>query len=695
MEISLEERLSKIQQAVSNYYETIRDEITPQDFGYCYIIYDTYLIVRTMKDEYYQVMYTITDNEVVLDTRDLWTQVERAWVETANATKALQICDMPDTFLITCSNEPLKTYIKDNHGYVKALGLRFGTPNERDLQGDYFTSDTDYGPNLGNGVAATLNHRIPLVTTKSTTSERQFLQTLAKHPFKYPVKAVKTDMGILVEHVLDLADEYEQLVFDLAQKGKFRWSSGSAPHMVDRDSTGQVKTWHIVEWAYTPYAAEPRLPTISPVKSLDNVIVNLDVTNSQKTKGKTKMNDNRFETTEEFQNQMKSILNGWKTEAVDAPISDLKNDVKSINTALENVLNLLENKSIANPGYFTETGGKSDRNIKSFGDFLLSVRRGDTVRLSKVYSTTKAMGEDSGAAGGWLVPTDYSTQLLQITPQTSPVLSRVNVIPVNTASGDYPTIDQYFTPAAGQNPAAGGVKGTQHPENVSASSTDPTFDMLHWRVHKTDGYTQVSNELIADSPNAIEALLRSLFQIAIAAKQEYQVLRGTGVGEPLGILNSSAIYNVTPATNNLFSWTDVGSMQARFKQIGNQPPVWLIHPSIWPDILTMEVGTAGGAVWAANMQGGMGNTINGYQIVQSSHLPSANSAGAVILADLYGYLLFRREELAISFSEHIGFLEGKGTWRFESRIDGMPWLRQPIVTDPSGYSVSNFVVHND
>jgi HK97 family phage major capsid protein len=231
---------------------------------------------------------------------------------------------------------------------------------------------------------------------------------------------------------------------------------------------------------------------------------------------------------------------------------------------------------------------------------------------------------------------------------------------------------------------------------ATLTKTEPTFEMLEWRLHKLGGYTEVDNELIETSPQSIEALLSGLFGIAIQAKTERNILRGSGVGEPLGILNSPAIVNITPATNSLFSWPDVGAMWSRFKSAGGTP-VWLIHPSVWPDILTMELGSNGANAWTLNMQSGQGQNINGFPIITSEHLPQANSAGNVVLADLGAYLLFNTPDLSIAYSEHAAFLNDQGTWRFTQRIDGMPWLRSPItLADPTGsYTVSPFVIHAD
>ena len=97
-------------------------------------------------------------------------------------------------------------------------------------------------------------------------------------------------------------------------------------------------------------------------------------------------------------------------------------------------------------GYYSDVGGSDDVEAKSFGDFLLAVQRGDKTRLSKVYkSFDKAMGEASGAAGGYLVPEEFHAQLLAAAAQQTIIRPRATVIPVGTDAGKiaFQELDNY------------------------------------------------------------------------------------------------------------------------------------------------------------------------------------------------------------------------------------------------------------
>lgn len=171
-----------------------------------------------------------------------------------------------------CIGEKLKTWKSDDglYGHVSGLGIRFSDKDTPDLDGDFFNSETYFGKRVGDQVDATLNHTIPIITKDEKSNE--ILKHMSEMTFKSPVTTEMTDLGIVASHVLDLADDYEKFVYDLAEQGVFTWSSGATYHTArSRPMAGAnfVKRWDISEWAYTPTPADPRLPKIIPIKSLN------------------------------------------------------------------------------------------------------------------------------------------------------------------------------------------------------------------------------------------------------------------------------------------------------------------------------------------------------------------------------------------------------------------------------------------
>jgi HK97 family phage major capsid protein len=514
---------------------------------------------------------------------------------------------------------------------------------------------------------------------------------------------VKTDeVGVFFELALKRSNAYVNAIQKLAEKGRIGLSTGALPQTIRREQN-VIKRWQICEISATVTPADFRTLGVVEVKALAEVLgeetelgkwakgLQEEDTKSEKLVTEEPPIENKEEKKEVTTIKVleEKMENEVKDQTADSELVAIKSQMGAFGEQLAKIMAALDSTPAAKAGYVTQDGGAKDPTIKNFGDFLTAIKRNDEKRLASVYGSIKDLGEGSGASGGFLVPEEYATNLLNVAAMQNQIYSRVQRVPVSRESGTYPALDQYFAPTAGsgQTAFAGGVKGTFTAAGQTFSETEPAFTMLQWRLSKVGGMTEVENELIEDSPFAIEALLRGLFAVAIAARNERNILRGSGVSEPLGILNADAAIAISDNVNASFNWTDVAAMYSRFKSVGGSP-VWIIHPSVWPKIMTMANGTDN--VWQANMQAGPTNVLNGYPILVSEHLPQIGYTGSVVLADLSAYLMFEKTGLSIAFSDQVGFTKDVGTWRFRQRNDGKPWLLSPItLADPQGaYTVS-------
>lgn len=558
---------------------------------------------------------------------------------------------------------------------LEGYGVMFDV---QDLEGEFFTKETNfYLENF---------ERLPVLYGHNQKEIRGVIG-------KATVEKVD-DVGILFNIIIDRASRYKELVKKLVEMGKLGLSSGTAEQFFSKEAN-MIKEWGFVELSLTETPAEPRtiltLEEVAKIKQIEEEILQGSSEEGVETSEELSVEETEFvKDVVEF-NEIK-VIGDNKMEDVKEGGNVEDSRMKTIENALERIMGIIENTPAAKAGYVTADGGTADKHIKSFGDFLVAVRRNDDERLTKVYGTMKDLGESPGSAGGYLVPTEYGSQLIQAAAFENPVYSRVQRIPVMRESGTYPALDQYFTPVAGsgQTAFAGGVKASFTDAGAEFTETQPAFSTLNWRLNKMGGVTEVENELIEDSPFAIEALLRGLFQVAISARNERNILRGSGVGEPLGILNAASAIGVSDNTTGSFKWEDVGAMYARFKGMGGSP-VWVIHPSVWPKIMTMNNSSV--SVVQTNLNSGTPNTINGFPVITSEHMPQIGNNGSVLLADLTAYVMFEKAGLSISYSEHVGFKRDVGVWKFRIRNDGKPWLQAPIFdASPQGsWSVSPFV----
>jgi hypothetical protein len=155
----------------------------------------------------------------------------------------------------TQTREPVACY----GSAVKALGngkvggylVLFSGPADPDLQGDYFTKDTDFFLDSG--------------------ERRPILYRHGAHPIIKSQKLGKgtvtiDDIGVFIEGELELRDKYEKAIYALIEKGKLGWSSGSMSHLVARlphEKSFEITSWPIGEASLTPQPVEGRTSAFS------------------------------------------------------------------------------------------------------------------------------------------------------------------------------------------------------------------------------------------------------------------------------------------------------------------------------------------------------------------------------------------------------------------------------------------------
>lgn len=145
----------------------------------------------------------------------------------------------------------------DDSGRVRGYLVRFGGA---DLEGDYFTKDTDFGRPMKSGDRVAMNlyyhHGQDRTVGKSRIGTGYITMD---------------DKGLWYEAQVEMADQYQKMIQELAKSGKLGYSSGATGHMVERkkmsDGRYEITRWPIGEASLTPTPAEP----MNMVKSLKDM----------------------------------------------------------------------------------------------------------------------------------------------------------------------------------------------------------------------------------------------------------------------------------------------------------------------------------------------------------------------------------------------------------------------------------------
>jgi len=193
---------------------------------------------------------------------------------------------------------------------------------------------------------------------------------------------------------------------------------------------------------------------------------------------------------------------------------------------------------------------------------------------------------------------------------------------------------------------------------------------------------------------------RPSFQRAFTAEFAFMlddaILNGTGVGQPLGIMNSACLVTVTRNTANEVNSEDIVGMWARC--ISPSSATWLCNADVFPQLLQMglPVSTAGGMLTYMPPTGLSGQPFGTLLEDQSCKRNNARrSAPRVILfwqisrMDTFWPIKERRNLPQASIFDSSMMKPASGQF---TAVDGQPILNAPIVPfKGSTNTISHFV----
>ena len=398
-----------------------------------------------------------------------------------------------------------------NGSAVKALGngkiggylVRHTSAAAADLQGDYFTSESELG--FYKEVPVLYHHGMD----KSVGRRVIGLANL-----------VRDDIGLWVEAQLAMRDEYEKEIYMLAEKGKLGWSSGAVAHMVEREQkntgTAWVKTWWVAEASLTPTPAEP--------KNIADTIKTSDVTIKQ-----SESNDDELPQETEIEvSEAASVDNTIFSEDTIMDDNDTKDiaELKASIAALTAQINAPAVEAAKMAAVVKTRGGDHDGGQA----FKHWVRTGQMNYYTKGneqdWSSTKtnALNETTSTEGGILVPEGLYTSIIAKRDEMSIIRSNgAMVIQTNLDTVQVPVENARMTTAIVA-------------ESGSYVAAEPTFTSNVVPIYKFGNQLRLTDELVADEQTNIMGYLANGLGRAFGLMENQYCIAGTGSSQPKGLL---------------------------------------------------------------------------------------------------------------------------------------------------------------
>ena len=345
---------------------------------------------------------------------------------------------------------------------------------------------------------------------------------------------------------------------------------------------------------------------------------------------------------------------------------------------------------------------------RSFGEYLQAVVQagmpgGRIDRRLVLSAEERQMGMSEGVPsdGGFLVKTDFVTELLKRMYELGVLASRTRNIPVS-ADANGLTINAIAETSRATGSRWGGVRAYWLAEGGVKTKSMPELRQMELKLKKIAALCYATDEVLQDA-SALEAIIRMAFSEEFAFMFDDAIYQGTGVGMPLGIMNSPCLVTVLkevgqPARTLLFE--NIVKMWAQGWGRSRPNMVWLINQDVEPQLFSMSlaVGVGGVPVYlpANGLSGSPYGTLFGRPVIPIEHAATLGTTGDIMLADLSQYLTISKGGPAggiqTATSIHVKFVYDETAIRFVHRLDGQPLWNAPLTPYKGALPLSPFVV---
>jgi len=330
----------------------------------------------------------------------------------------------------------------------------------------------------------------------------------------------------------------------------------------------------------------------------------------------------------------------------------------------------------------------------TMGDFLQAVMgasaRGGRIdqRLLANAPTTYAT-EGSGPDGGYSVPPDYRTEIMQLIDAEDSLYARCDH--QISQSNTFVYMSDETAPWSSSGIAAYWVG-----EGKQLTESKPVMRQNSLTLAKLAVMVSVTEELAADSA-ALDRWIRTKAPQKIGYEIDRCIIHGTGAGQPLGILNAPCLVTVAAEgsqTADTINVTNLVKMYAACYGPSRRKAVWLINQDAEPQIMKLMMEGTSSSVPMFIPPGGMNQspytTLLGRPIIPTQLCETVGDLGDIFLADFSQYLTVSRA-MRQDTSIHLYFDYDVMAFRFILRIAGQPYWSTYLSARDGSATYSPFV----
>lgn len=342
------------------------------------------------------------------------------------------------------------------------------------------------------------------------------------------------------------------------------------------------------------------------------------------------------------------------------------------------------------------------RGFAHLGEFALAVHKASKPsgfvdpRLTIMGAPTTVSTETQGADGGFAVPPDFRESIAEKITGDASLLGRTNMDTTSRNSITQP-LDE-TSPWDSTN----GIQAAWGDELAQLSQSKMQLKESTLRLNKLTALVPVTEELLEDGP-MIDGYLRRKTPVKMNQKINEAIVRGDGVGKPLGLLNAGAVVTVAaesgPQTADTIVAENIVKMWSRMPAANRMNAVWLANQDIEPQLLLLKLeGSSGGVFPLYLPPGGLSaspyGTIMGRPVIPCESCSVLGDAGDLIFVDLMEYqTAIKSSGIRVDVSMHLWFDYDTMAYRFIFRVAGQPmWTQAWDRRDGNSPTLSPYVV---
>lgn len=289
------------------------------------------------------------------------------------------------------------------------------------------------------------------------------------------------------------------------------------------------------------------------------------------------------------------------------------------------------------------------------------------MRNKNSYDIQNALQIGVDSEGGYLVPDEFETTLIQALEEENIFRQLAKVITTSSGDKKIPVV------------ASKGTASWVDEEGVIPESDD-NFGQVSIGAYKLATMIKVSEELLNDSVFNLQNYIAKEFARRIGSKEEEAFFMGDGVGKPTGIFNATggAQVGVTSASATAITLDEVMDLFYSLKSPYRKNAVFIMNDATVKAIRKLKDGN-GQYIWQPSLTAGTPDTILNRPVLTSAYVPTiASGTKSIAFGDFSYYWVADRQGRSFKRLNELYAATGQVGFMATQRVDGKLILPEAI-----------------